>query len=88
MEMNFNYQRFNVEKAIIFLSEKEQANILCRNKGWNIVGKFYVKFETWSLTNHAYAKLIPSYGGWTKFSGIPQHMWNSDTLNQIGNAYG
>ena len=32
--------------------------------------------------------MIPSYGGWISFWGIPIHAWNMDTFIQIGNACG
>lgn len=33
-------------------------------------------------------RVIPSYGGWTKFRGIPLDAWNINTFEQIGKACG
>lgn len=46
------------------------------------------KFEKWSLFEHVYPKLIPNYGGWTKFRGILLNMWNIDSFTEIENACG
>ncbi|TYK04254.1 mitotic spindle checkpoint protein mad1 [Cucumis melo var. makuwa] len=62
--------------------------MLCKNKGWNIVGPYYDKFEMWSKVLHADPKLIPSYGGWIRVRGIPLHLWNMIVFSQIGEACG
>lgn len=33
-------------------------------------------------------KLLPSYGGWTSFRGIPIHAWTYEMFVKIGNACG
>ncbi|KAA0060161.1 hypothetical protein E6C27_scaffold542G00270 [Cucumis melo var. makuwa] len=62
--------------------------MLCKNKGWNIVGPYYDKFEMWSKVLHADPKLIPSYDGWIRVRGIPLHLWNMIVFSQIGEACG
>ncbi|KAA0039949.1 hypothetical protein E5676_scaffold266G00990 [Cucumis melo var. makuwa] len=84
----FRYIPFHADKALLFIKDKELANLLCKNIGWTTVGPFYVKFEKWSKNAHADTKVIPSYGGWTRFRGIPLHIWNLNTFIQIGEACG
>ncbi|TYK29576.1 hypothetical protein E5676_scaffold655G001820 [Cucumis melo var. makuwa] len=84
----FRYIPFHADKALLFIKDKELAKLLCKNIGWTTVGPFYVKFEKWSKNAHADTKVIPSYGGWTRFRGIPLHIWNLNTFIQIGEAYG
>lgn len=50
--------------------------------------RFYVKFEKWDQALHATTKLIPSYGGWKRFRGIPLHAWKQSTFKQIREACG
>lgn len=52
------------------------------------MGNFYVKFERWDPEIHAVPKLVPSYGGWVKFRGIPLHLWNMKTFTQVGDVCG
>ncbi|TYK01411.1 hypothetical protein E5676_scaffold29G001110 [Cucumis melo var. makuwa] len=83
-EEDFTYTTFHVEKTLVNFKSIVPANLLCQNKGWSTVGKYFVRFEKWSHDTHATLKLIPSYGGWTTFRGIPLHMWNMQTFQQIG----
>ncbi|KAA0037444.1 hypothetical protein E5676_scaffold808G00040 [Cucumis melo var. makuwa] len=87
-EESFTYNAFHAEKALVHFSSNIPANLLCQNKGWTTVGKYSVRFEKWSSAYHATPKLIPSYGGWTTFRGIPLHLWNMTTFQQIGKACG
>uniref|UniRef100_A0A9I9CCC9 DUF4283 domain-containing protein n=1 Tax=Cucumis melo TaxID=3656 RepID=A0A9I9CCC9_CUCME len=84
----FRYVPFHADKALLFIKDKDLAKLLCKNNGWTTVGPFYVKFEKWSKSVHADTKVIPSYGGWTRFRGIPLHIWNLNTFIQIGEACG
>ncbi|KAA0044557.1 hypothetical protein E6C27_scaffold46G003060 [Cucumis melo var. makuwa] len=84
----FRYVPFHADKALLFIKDKDLAKLLCKNNGWTTVGPFYVKFEKWSKSAHADTKVIPSYGGWTRFRGIPLHIWNLNTFIQIGEACG
>ncbi|TYK05762.1 cleavage and polyadenylation specificity factor subunit 1 [Cucumis melo var. makuwa] len=83
-----SYKPFHADKALIFFKDKEQANLICKNKGWTTVGWFYVKFEEWNQKAHASSKVVPSYGGWIKVRGIPLHAWNLESFIQIGDACG
>ncbi|KAA0035766.1 hypothetical protein E6C27_scaffold403G00440 [Cucumis melo var. makuwa] len=83
---SFTYNPFHAEKALIIFSEHQNAKSLCSNTRWTTISKFQVKFEFWSIEKHAGQKLIPSYGGWMSFRGIPIHTWNIDTFLQIGNS--
>ncbi|KAA0067710.1 hypothetical protein E6C27_scaffold352G00160 [Cucumis melo var. makuwa] len=87
-ETNFCYKPFHVDKALICFKDIEQANLICKNKGWTIVGRFYVKFEEWNQKDHASPKVVPSYGGWIKVRGVPLHAWNLESFVQIGDVYG
>ncbi|KAA0058103.1 hypothetical protein E6C27_scaffold274G004110 [Cucumis melo var. makuwa] len=78
----------HAEKALVHFNSNVPANLLCQNKGWTTVGKYTVRFEKWAPASHASPKLIPSYGGWTTFRGIPLHLWNMMTFQQIGKACG
>ncbi|TYJ97693.1 hypothetical protein E5676_scaffold37G00700 [Cucumis melo var. makuwa] len=70
-ESTFTYHPFHAEKALIIFTYPWNAKSLCSNLGWTSVEKFQVKFEFWSIEKYAGKKLIPSYGGWTFFRGIP-----------------
>lgn len=87
-EEAFTYIAFHAEKALVNFKSIILANLLCQNKGWSTIGKYFVRFEKWSHDIHATPKLIPSYGGWTTFKGIPLHIWNMQTFQQIGKACG
>lgn len=90
-EVNKNdssYSPFHADKAILYLQNPDYSHLLFKNKGWVTVGNFYVKFERWDFEMHAAPKLVPSYGGWVKFRGIPLHAWNMKTFIQIGEACG
>lgn len=77
IEKRFSYKPFHSDKVLVQFQDPEIAKlILCKNKGWSTVGNFFVKFEIWSPLSHARPRLVPSYGGWTKFRGIPHHLWN------------
>ncbi|KAA0038838.1 hypothetical protein E5676_scaffold1121G00580 [Cucumis melo var. makuwa] len=82
-EKEFTYIPFHSEKALVNFKEPIPANLLCQNRGWSMVGKYFVKFEKWSYSLHASPKLIPSYGGWTTFREISLYMWNMTTFQQI-----
>ncbi|TYK13823.1 hypothetical protein E5676_scaffold488G00870 [Cucumis melo var. makuwa] len=56
--------------------------------GWTTVGNYQVKFERWDTKKHACQTLIPSYGGWMRFKGVPLHLWNYDSFVNIGKACG
>lgn len=79
---------FQADKALIYFNSDEQANLFCKNKGWVAIESFYVKFESWDQEAHSFPKLVPSYGGWLRFRGIPLHAWNINTFKQIGDACG
>uniref|UniRef100_A0A9I9D488 DUF4283 domain-containing protein n=1 Tax=Cucumis melo TaxID=3656 RepID=A0A9I9D488_CUCME len=81
-------QAIQVIQALVHFNSNVPANLLCQNKGWTTVGKYMVRFEKWDPASHASPKLIPSYGGWTTFRGIPLHLWNMKTFQQIGKACG
>lgn len=59
----------------------------CEN-GWSTVGKHYVRLEKWYFEIHATHILIPSYGGWLHFKGVPLHLWNYNTFTTIRKACG
>lgn len=63
-EEDFTFKSFHVEKAFIFFKDSNPTKLLCQNRSWTTVGKYYVKFERWSQDIHANQKLIPSYRGW------------------------
>lgn len=44
------------------------------------MGNFNVRFEKWSFEKHVVPKVIPSYGGWVTFKGIPLSAWKTDTF--------
>ncbi|KGN51135.1 hypothetical protein Csa_009125 [Cucumis sativus] len=86
--LNITYKLFHAEKAMVFLEEKNMVNLLCKNRGWTTIGKFYVKFEAWNISKHATPKVLSSYVGWVKFKGIPLHAWNYSSFYQIGEVCG
>ncbi|KAA0040039.1 hypothetical protein E6C27_scaffold366G00060 [Cucumis melo var. makuwa] len=88
LDTTVRYKPFHADKALIYFKNEEQAKLLCKNKGWTTVGRFYVKFEEWSQKTHASPKVIPSYGGWIKVRGVPLHAWNLESFIQIGDACG
>ena len=88
LDFNITYKPFHTEKAAVSIEDKNLVNLLCKNRGWTTVGKYYVKFEAWNIVKHASPKLLPSYGGWVKFKGIPLHAWNYSSFYQIGEACG
>uniref|UniRef100_A0A9I9CP23 DUF4283 domain-containing protein n=1 Tax=Cucumis melo TaxID=3656 RepID=A0A9I9CP23_CUCME len=88
IEESFTYNAFHAEKALVHFNSNVPANLLCQNRGWTTVGKYTVRFEKWNPASHASPKLIPSYGGWTTFRGIPLNLWNMKTFQQIGKACG
>ncbi|KGN47664.1 hypothetical protein Csa_018285 [Cucumis sativus] len=85
---SFTYKSFHAEKALVSFENKYQATIMCKNRGWNPVDKFYIKFEEWNTMKHGSPKLVPSYGGWVNFRGILMHAWDMETFTQIGEACG
>uniref|UniRef100_A0A9I9CIB0 DUF4283 domain-containing protein n=1 Tax=Cucumis melo TaxID=3656 RepID=A0A9I9CIB0_CUCME len=87
-EEDFTYTAFHAENALVNFKSLVPANLLYQNRGWSIVGKYFVRFEKWSYDTHATPKLIPSYEGGTTFRGIPLHIWNMQTFQQIGKACG
>ncbi|KAA0040719.1 hypothetical protein E5676_scaffold189G00100 [Cucumis melo var. makuwa] len=89
-EIEFSYEPFHANKAILTPFE-DNANLLCSNKsinGWTTVGNSQVKFERWDTKKHACQTLIPSYGGWVRFRGVPLHLWNYESFVNIGKACG
>lgn len=82
------FNPFHADKALITVWDTDQASLLCKNRDWVTVGQFTVKFEKWSKKEHSTPKLIPSYGGWLRFRGIPLSSWNIQTFRKIGEAYG
>ncbi|KAA0044333.1 hypothetical protein E6C27_scaffold46G00570 [Cucumis melo var. makuwa] len=88
LDTTVRYKPFHTDKALICFKNVEQANLICKNKGWTTVGRFYVKFEEWNQKAHASPKVIPSYGGWIKVRGVPLHAWNLESFIQIGDACG
>uniref|UniRef100_A0A9I9CJ01 DUF4283 domain-containing protein n=1 Tax=Cucumis melo TaxID=3656 RepID=A0A9I9CJ01_CUCME len=88
LDTTVRYKPFHADKALICFKNEEQANLICKNKGWTTVGRFYVKFEEWNQKAHASPKVIPSYGGWIKVRGVPLHAWNLESFTQIGDACG
>lgn len=88
LDTNLSYQPFHADKALIFIKDKSLVRLLCKNRGWSTVGNVDVKFEEWNHAIHAMPRLMSSYGGWTKFRGIPLHAWNLNTFTQIRNACG
>uniref|UniRef100_A0A9I9EB69 DUF4283 domain-containing protein n=1 Tax=Cucumis melo TaxID=3656 RepID=A0A9I9EB69_CUCME len=88
LDTTVRYKPFHADKALICFKNVEQANLICKNKGWTTVGRFYVKFEEWNQKAHALSKVIPSYEGWIKVRGVPLHAWNLESFIQIGDACG
>lgn len=88
VELEIHYKLFHAKKALLFFQDESQAKLLCSNKGQTTVGKFHVKFEAWNKNEHSAQKLLPSYGGRTRFKGILLHAWNINNFTQIGDAYG
>ncbi|KAA0065895.1 hypothetical protein E5676_scaffold259G00540 [Cucumis melo var. makuwa] len=86
METSFSFSPFHADKAIVTFKDPTQATLLCNNNEWSTIGSFYVRFEKWSFKKHAAPILVPSYGGWVSFRGIPLSAWKTDTFIQIGNA--
>uniref|UniRef100_A0A9I9DN18 DUF4283 domain-containing protein n=1 Tax=Cucumis melo TaxID=3656 RepID=A0A9I9DN18_CUCME len=89
-EMEFSYKSFQADKAILYLNP-DHAKLLCSNKsanGWSTVRNYQVKFESWDTNIHSFHFVIPSYGGWLSFRGIPLHLWNYSTFQYIGMACG
>lgn len=67
LDVVITYKPFHARKALLILKQDDQPSLLCQNKEWSTVGKFYVKFERWNQAIHAAPKLLPSYGGWMRF---------------------
>uniref|UniRef100_A0A9I9D6L4 DUF4283 domain-containing protein n=1 Tax=Cucumis melo TaxID=3656 RepID=A0A9I9D6L4_CUCME len=88
MDVDLTYKPFHAEKALLVLKDEDQASLLCQNKDWCTVEKYYVKFEKWNQKAHAAPKLLSSYEGWMRFRGIPLHAWNFNTFKQISDACG
>nr|ADN33672.1 hypothetical protein [Cucumis melo subsp. melo] len=88
LDTTVSYKPFHANKALICFKDFEQANLICKNKGWTTVGRFYVKFEEWNQKDHASPKFVPSYGGWIKVRAVPLHAWNLESFVQIGDACG
>ncbi|KAA0047795.1 nardilysin-like protein [Cucumis melo var. makuwa] len=89
-EIEFSYNPFQVDKAILSLAP-EHAKLLCSNRnanGWSTVGNYQVKFESWNTNTHSFHSVIPSYGDWLRFRGIPLHLWNYNTFHYIRMACG
>lgn len=80
------FNPFHADKALINVRDADKARLLCKNKGWVTVGTFTVKFEEWSYAKHSTPRLIPSYGSWLRFRGIPLMDWNEHTFRKIGEA--
>ena len=53
LDLPISYKPFHANKALILFEDKEKANLICKNKGWTTVGRFYVKFEEWNQKAHA-----------------------------------
>ncbi|KAA0051807.1 hypothetical protein E5676_scaffold609G00990 [Cucumis melo var. makuwa] len=88
LDTTVSYKPFHADKALIFFKDIEQANLICKNKGWTTVGHFYVKFEEWNQKAHASPKVVPSYGGWINVRGLTLHAWKLESFIQIGDACG
>ncbi|KAA0068029.1 hypothetical protein E5676_scaffold411G00200 [Cucumis melo var. makuwa] len=76
LDTPFTCKPFHAKKGLMIFEDKNHAKLLCKNRGWTTVGRFYVKFEEWNQGKHAIPKLVSSYGGWVKFRGVPLHAWN------------
>uniref|UniRef100_A0A0A0K120 DUF4283 domain-containing protein n=1 Tax=Cucumis sativus TaxID=3659 RepID=A0A0A0K120_CUCSA len=63
LDLNITYKPFHAEKVAVTIEDKNLVNLLCKNRGWTTVGKYYVKFEASNIAKHASPKCLPSYGG-------------------------
>lgn len=88
LDSPFTYKPFHAEKALVFFEDRNQTKLICKNRGWTTMGRFYVKFEKWNQEKYVTPKLVSSYGGWINFRGIPLHAWNLDSFIQIGDVCG